>query len=213
MRTDPPFQALIFDAGGVFVPHDNEVLFARLAARCTAPDAAERIRARHDRDATIGTGETSIAAVHRRLQDELGYTAGWDDFLDDWSCHLGVDPKMLALMTALAAGNRVLVFSNTNAEHWARVAGMCGAALAPFELYLSHEIGAVKPDLVAFARVAEHAGLEPGRCLFVDDMAENVEAARRAGFQAEQFTGQAALESLLETRGVRWARQSEETFA
>ena len=212
MPTDGRLDALIFDAGGVFVPHDNEFLFARLASRCAVPDAAERLRAVHDRDPRIGTGEMTIEDVHQRLTDQLGYDAGWDDFLEDWSCHLQVDWRMLDLMTALAAENRVLVFSNTNARHWARVEAMTGGALDRFELYLSHEIGAVKPELEAFALVAGRAGVEPGRCLFIDDMAQNVEAARRAGFQAEQFTGQRALETLLETRGVRWARQTQETM-
>jgi putative hydrolase of the HAD superfamily len=212
MPTDPPFQALIFDAGGVFVPYDNEVLFERLAKRCSAPDAHERIRASHG-DRGLGTGETPISHVHRRLVDELGYEADWDGFLGDWSCHLGVDDDMLALMTALAGEQRVAVFSNTNAEHWARVDAMANGRLGPFELYLSHEIGAVKPDVGAFRRVAERGGFQPGRCIFFDDMAENVEAARLAGFEAEQFTGQGALETLLRDRGVRWARQEQETYS
>jgi putative hydrolase of the HAD superfamily len=213
MPTDLPFQALIFDAGGVFVPHDNEALFARLAQRCAAEDAAERIRAGHDRDLKIGTGETAVTELHRTLQSELGYDGDWDDFLADWSCHLKLDGDMLALMTALAAQNRLLVFSNTNAEHWRWVETATHGKLRSFELYLSHEIGAVKPDLAAFALVAERAGVEPGRCLFIDDMARNVEAARQGGFQAEQFTGQSALETLLATRGVRWTRQTQETMA
>jgi putative hydrolase of the HAD superfamily len=213
MPTDRPFQALIFDAGGVFVPHDNEVLMTRLASRCSAGDAFERLRAIHDRDLRIGTGETTIEELHRRLQTQFGYGAGWDEFLADWSCHLELDREVLDLMTALAAENRVLVFSNTNARHWARVEEMCGRPLERFELYLSHEIGAVKPDISAFALVAGRAGIEPGRCLFIDDMAENVEAARKAGFQAEQFTGRRALETLLETRGVRWARNTQEKVA
>ena len=212
MPTDRPFDALIFDAGGVFVPHDNAVLLERLASRCTAEQALERITAEHY-DPKLGRGETSVSRVHQRLRHELGYDAGWEVFLEDWSCHLGVDHDMLALMAALAAGNRVLVFSNTNAEHWTRVEAMTAGALDRFELYLSHEIGAVKPDLAAFTLVAERAGVDPTRCLFIDDMAENVEAARRAGFQAEQFTGQSALETLLETRGVRWARNTQEKVA
>ena len=168
---------------------------------------------RTDDPTTIGTGELAIEELHRRLKDDLGYDAPWGEFLQDWSCHLELDRQMLDLMTALAADNRVLILSNTNARHWARVEEMCGEALDRFELYLSHEIGAVKPDLSAFALVSDRAGLEPGRCLFIDDMAENVEAARRAGFHAEQFTGQRALEDLLETRGVRWARTTQETMS
>ena len=212
MRTDRPFEALVFDAGGVFVPHDNEVLLTRLAGRCSAAGALEHVRAGHY-DRRIGRGEIPVPDLHRRLRDELGYDADLEQFLEDWSSHLEIDHGMLALMTALADDHRVAVFSNTNAAHWAWVEEMTGGALDRFELYLSHQLGAVKPDLAAFALVAERAEIEPGRCLFIDDLAENVEAARAAGFQAEQFTGQAALETLLETRGVRWARQTEETMS
>ena len=211
MRTERPFDA-IFDAGGVFVPHDNAMLFERLASRCTAAEAMERIVAGHY-DRQLGTGELPVPDLHRRLRDDLGYDADWEAFLEDWSCHLEIDRGMLALMTALAAEHRVAVFSNTNAAHWARVEEMTCGALDRFELHLSHEIGAVKPDVAAFALVAERTGAPPSRCLFIDDMAENVEAARAAGFQAEQFMGQPALETLLETRGVRWARTTQETMS
>lgn len=211
MPTEPPFQALIFDAGGVFVPHDNDVLYRLLASRCRAPDAAGLIRAR-SLDPGIGRGETLVASVHQRLQDEFGYAGDWPTFLQDWSSHLEVDHGMLALMTALAASHRVAVFSNTNHEHWTRVTELAAGGLDPFEMYLSHELGVVKPDLEAFRLVATRAGVEPGRCLFIDDIIENVEGARRAGFQAEQFTSQGALEALLEDRGVRWERRKQEAF-
>lgn len=211
MRTDQPFQALIFDAGGVFVPHDNEVLFQRLVARCTAADAIERLRVVHY-DPKLGSGEVPVSEVHRRLQSELGYAGDWATFLEDWSCHLALDQHMLGLMTALAASNRVAIFSNTNHEHWTHVTRLSRGALDPFEIYVSHEIGRVKPDVEAFRRVATRAKVDPGRCLFIDDVLENVEGARSAGFQAEQFTGQGRLEALLADRGVHWDRRKQEAY-
>ena len=203
------YQALIFDAGGVFVPHDNEQLFVRLAGRCSGGDALDRIRAR-SADRRIGTGETTAADVHAWLSDELGYGAGPETFLEDWSCHLVVDHDMLELMTALSENYRVEIFSNTNAAHWARVTELAQGGLDRFQMHLSHEIGAVKPDVSAFLLVAERAGIEPGCSLFIDDVPDNVEGARRAGFQAEQFTSQGALEALLQARGVRWTRPQQE---
>ena len=64
-------------------------------------------------------------------------------------------------------------------------------------------MGLVKPDTAAFAHVAEAAGIRPPRSIFFDDLAENVEGARRAGFQAEVFRDRAGLERLLEGKGVR----------
>ena len=40
------YDALVFDLGGVIVPHDNELLYRRLAECRTAPEALERIRSR-----------------------------------------------------------------------------------------------------------------------------------------------------------------------
>lgn len=52
----------------------------------------------------------------------------------------------------------------------------------------SHEEGVRKPDPRIFAIVAEHLGLPPAEIVFLDDLPENVEAARACGFQAVLFT-------------------------
>ncbi len=211
MPTEPPLQALIFDVGGVIVPHDNEMLHARLAGRCADPGALLGLR--QGGRTGVGSGAISVQDLHRRLVDECGYAGDWETFAEDWCSHLGLDEAMLDLVERLAQQQRVALFSNTNDVHWAFVDGLSGGRLNRIEQYLSHEIRLEKPDLESYLRVAELGGFEPARCIFFDDVMENVEGARAAGFQAEQFTGQDALETLLETRGVRWARQSEETFS
>ena len=199
--SDAPLDALVFDLGNVIIRHDNEVLHQRLVSRCTAPDAAERMnRIAHER--RYGTGELTTADLHRRLMDELGYAGDWPTFAEDWCCHLSLDPDMLAFVEQLAGQHRVLIFSNTNAEHWNRAMALSEGRLAAFEPYLSHEIGDLKPAVSSFNIVAERAGLDPARCLFFDDIAANVAAARRAGFQAEVFTTRAALEQMLREAGA-----------
>ena len=197
----PVFDALIFDLGNVIIPHDNEVLRRRLVSRCTAPDASERLNAiAHER--RYGTGELTTADLHRRLMDELGYAADWPIFVEDWCCHLSLDTDMLAFVEQLAQRHRVLIFSNTNAEHWAHAMALSQGRLGAFEPYLSHEIGDLKPAISSFRTVAEKAGVEPARSIFFDDMPANVEAARKAGFQAEVFTTQLALEDYLRSAGA-----------
>jgi FMN phosphatase YigB (HAD superfamily) len=197
----PPFDALVFDLGGVIAPHDNEFLHRRLLSRCTAFDANTRLlRLAHD--ARFGTGERSIADLHRQLVEEVGYTGDWLCFVGDWSCHLSIDPAMLAFVERLAVGNRVIIFSNTNQEHWDHLVGLTGGSLARFEAYLSHEIGQLKPSVRSFLTVAEKAGIAPGRSLFIDDREDNVQGAREAGFHAEVFTRQSVLEAQLLAAGV-----------
>ena len=196
-----PFQALVFDLGGVLVAHDNGVLYARLASRCPGACTPETVVALMRRT-DWGSG-VSIGILHDRLRNELGYPLDWDDFVADWCCHLAVDDSMLDFVERLATHNRVMLFSNTNREHWEFLVSATGGRLAKLEAYLSHEIGSTKPSLRAFELVADQAGIDPARSIFFDDTVENVDGARRAGFQAEVFESQANLAALLESRGVR----------
>ncbi|MFT4134492.1 HAD family hydrolase [Labrys sp. (in: a-proteobacteria)] len=195
-----PFQALVFDLGGVVVAHDNAVLFTRLASRCR-PDWRPEDVAALFRQSRWGTG-TPIRLFHAQLAETAGYDASWDVFIEDWSCHLDVDASMLAVLQRLAGRNRVMIFSNTNQEHWDFVRKASGGVLAGLEPYLSHEIGHEKPSLRSFQVVAEKAGIDPVRSIFFDDLSANVDAARQAGFQAEVFLGEPWLLSFLEARGV-----------
>jgi FMN phosphatase YigB (HAD superfamily) len=195
-----PFDALIFDVGGVIVPHDNDVLHRRLTERCLLPNAQAWVSAAV-RDRRYETGELPIAALHERLRRDAGYGLGWDGFVADWCCHLGLDPAMLDFVERLAAVNRVLLFSNTNREHWEHLLRLSDGRIGRFEAYLSHEIGQAKPSPAAFAVVAARAAVDPGRSLFVDDRMVNIEAARGAGFRAELFTDQPALERYLAAAG------------
>ena len=191
-----PFDALIFDVGGIFILHDNERLFRRLAASCSANDAVHRIR-ETAMDADIATGAKPVRQLYDELVRDLGYKRDWQGFLADWSSHFSVDHAMLALLETVARDNRVLLFSNTNCEHWEQVTQLADGALGAYEAFLSHVIHDLKPNASAFQLVAARAGIKPHRSLFIDDLAENVAAARALGFRAHVYTGREALERFL----------------
>ncbi len=48
--------------------------------------------------------------------------------------------------------------------------------------------GSAKPEPAAYEWCIRELGLPPGEVLFVDDRAENVDAARRLGLQGHVFT-------------------------
>lgn len=91
-----------------------------------------------------------------------------------------------------AAGRRTACLSNTNVSHWRR---MCTAdadaefpSLAKLDIKLaSHELGSLKPDPEIYARAADEFGVRSGEILFFDDLASNVEGARRAGWMAHEI--------------------------
>lgn len=66
----------------------------------------------------------------------------------------------------------------------------------------SCHLGVRKPDEVFYTRLLAAVGAEAHEVLFVDDRAENVEAARTVGIDAHRFTDAGTLRGWLAGRGL-----------
>jgi HAD superfamily hydrolase (TIGR01509 family) len=62
--------------------------------------------------------------------------------------------------------------------------------------FLSYQLKAVKPEPEIFARVREQVPFPPSAVLYIDDLVENIDAARSAGFWSHQFFGVENIEQL-----------------
>ncbi len=121
-----------------------------------------------------------------------------------------VDPTSMALLHELRTTG-VGVHLGTNQER--RRAAHMRTALGYDDLFdvscYSCDLGAAKPEPAYFLRAVERVGDEPGSVLFVDDRADNVEAARSVGLRAEQWhldDGHDRLRAVLADHGVPLTR-------
>jgi putative hydrolase of the HAD superfamily len=64
-------------------------------------------------------------------------------------------------------------------------------------MHYSADVGARKPELAFFEAVAERTGFRPAEMLLIDDNAENVEAARAAGWSGVLWTRRERLAEVL----------------
>jgi putative hydrolase of the HAD superfamily len=55
------------------------------------------------------------------------------------------------------------------------------------EVIISAEVGLIKPDPRIYQLAAEKLSIPTNQAIFIDDVAENVEAARKSGMFAIQF--------------------------
>jgi putative hydrolase of the HAD superfamily len=74
-------------------------------------------------------------------------------------------------------------------------------ALIDRRLHASCDFGARKPDPAVFTRLVARYGVPPARALFIDDHAEYVEGARRAGLAAIHFQAAEPLRACLRELG------------
>ena len=68
--------------------------------------------------------------------------------------------------------------------------------------FVSYRTGVRKPDPEAYLGPCRALGVEPARCLFVDDRESNCAAARAVGMPALRFESAAQLRAALLERGV-----------
>ncbi len=69
-------------------------------------------------------------------------------------------------------------------------------------MHYSADLGWAKPNPEFFAAIEARTRLAPPELFFIDDKAENVEAARRRGWPAAVWTSHQRLPALMEQAGV-----------
>lgn len=68
------------------------------------------------------------------------------------------------------------------------------------DIVVSGDEGLIKPDPAIFALLCERNGLDPKKCLFIDDSAKNVNGAEAVGWQAHHFMSPDGLRADLVSR-------------
>lgn len=98
-----------------------------------------------------------------------------------------LDEGLLALVQTLRGRYRTILLSNAWLGMRKNVAQRFGS-LDAFEMQIfSAEVGLRKPDPGIFQHVLDLIGADPEEVVFVDDFAENIQAARRLGLRTIQF--------------------------
>jgi glucose-1-phosphatase len=182
-----PFDALLFDLGGVVLDIDFDRMFARWAQHAGGDPAAIRARfsfdefyARHER------GEISASEYFASLRSSLGIDLSDAQFVDGWTTiYVGEIPGVPALLRALKDRFPLYAFTNSNPTHMEVCARTYAETLKHFRrVFVSSDLGVRKPEREAFAKIAATIGVPVERILFFDDTEQNVRGAIAAGLQA-----------------------------
>jgi FMN phosphatase YigB (HAD superfamily) len=158
-------EALLFDLGRVVFELDTEGVHARWAELAGIPvtDIEERYRLGVIGSAAFDCherGEISDEQFFEHLRYALNVDLTDEQVKDGWNMiFVGEVPGIRRILSCAQKELSLYVFSNTNSAHHACWSARFADLLAPFrKLYLSHEIGARKPDVAAFRAFAADTG-------------------------------------------------------
>jgi putative hydrolase of the HAD superfamily len=201
---------IVFDFAGVlFGWHPPSLLRREIPARAfDEPSAAHwagLIFQGYGGDwAEFDRGTVSAEELTRRIARRTGLgEAEVRRVVDGVAGELRPIEATVALLRRLREAGRDLYFlSNMPAPYAERL-----EALHPFvgwfkDGVFSARVGWVKPEPAIFDLAARRFAAAPGELLFFDDVGAKVDAARRAGWNAQLFTDAAGCEAELRGRGL-----------
>ncbi|MCW5980304.1 MAG: HAD family phosphatase [Bryobacteraceae bacterium] len=197
-------KTIIFDLGGVIVPLDFKRGYEAMEAvcGCRAADIPRRI-ASTGLVPQFEKGQVKPEDFVAAMCDCLGLEMDFDEFCGLWASIF--PPHTLipeSFLESLRARYRLLLLSNTNALHFSFIHKNYPLLRHMDHFVLSYEVGAMKPSPEIYHAALARSECSPQECLFIDDVADNVEAARREGMDAEQFHSFDQLRRDLKTRAI-----------
>ncbi|MFG2923596.1 HAD-IA family hydrolase [Streptomyces sp. NPDC048305] len=137
-----------------------------------------------------GAGKIDERDVRWETMSRLGIEGDQvEAFMADlWAEYLGSpNQELIDFVRGLRGRCRLGILSNSFPGARERESELYHFDALVERIVYSHETGIEKPDPRAFETVCAALEVEAGSCLFVDDAAANVEAARAFGMQAHLF--------------------------
>jgi glucose-1-phosphatase len=145
-------------------------------------------------------GAITFREFHDFLCDKAGYRDAIHDLQEIWSDFFdGTMPGAEELLERVRAKYRVAFLTNSNEVHEQLIPRRFAALFRKDDRFIfSHRFRVAKPDPEIFQRALEVLGALPAQVVFVDDLLENVLAARGIGMHAFQFSDAMTLTRELE---------------
>jgi 2-haloacid dehalogenase len=195
----------VFDVGRVLIEWDPRHLYRKVFAgdearmewflREVCPPAWN---AAQDAGRPWPDAIAEAAARHPAYAAEIAmYRSCWHEMVP------GEISESVVLLRALAArGVKLFAITNFAVDTFAEVTARFDFFSLFDGIVVSGREGVLKPSPEIFHRLARRHGLALSRCLFIDDVAANVEGARAVGMLAHHFTTPPALRGALERHGL-----------
>ncbi len=182
--------AVIFDFGNVICRFDIGLFLARIARLTSTPMSKLQGFLHHSSDLgqAYETGLITSDEFYRRLMERYDFSLPKEDFIRAYTDIFTPIPTTLDLVRKLKPRYKLGLLSNTNEWHFEYAV----KAVEVFPLFdavtVSFEVKAMKPAEAVYRDMLEKLRAVPEECVYIDDMAENAEAASRIGMYGIHYT-------------------------
>lgn len=182
---------IVFDLGGVLIDLDREACIEEFR-KLGYPQADELLNSYRQKGIfkELEQGTVSPQQLYDHINSEVGYPVEPEEIDRALYAFLVALPEYkLDMLRELRKNHNIFMLSNTNAimfpyvlEKFFTRQGLTVDAYFD-RVFLSYEMGMLKPDAVIFETLLEQAGIKASETLFIDDAEANIESALALGFR------------------------------
>ncbi len=197
-------QTMYFDLGNVLIFFSHEKMYSQLSELSGLPQKIVRaILFENDTQHRYETGKIDTEELYCYFQANSKKNFSLPEFTNAASDIFTPNEELFPIARALKAKQiRLILLSNTSECHFNYIYERYPILQEFDDWVLSYKTGACKPSPLIFEKALSLAQCPPQNCFFTDDIAEFVDAARKAGLDSEVFSGAETLKKHLSDRDV-----------
>ncbi|HCL00562.1 MAG TPA: hypothetical protein DHW42_10725 [Candidatus Marinimicrobia bacterium] len=192
-------KTIFFDLGNVLVHVDKDLAIREIAnlpgfdLNMVMQIAASNIETAFEK------GLFSIAGYIGELQQQYDvlHDITAEQLVAIWQKPFTINQPVWKLVPTLKRQAAVILLSNTNELHIRAIEEKYSLLKELDNAVLSFQVGARKPEELIYREALKIAAADPDECLFIDDLPENVAAARQMGIHSHRFETVARLKTFL----------------
>jgi putative hydrolase of the HAD superfamily len=181
---------VVFDVFGVLMTRGFASGGQRLAAMLGLP--LDTVRIAYERwEPMFDLGLLTSAQFWGHVQQDLGTHHDWHELDQAVLDGYAPLPGAFELVARCARACPVYALSNTRREWFERLDERFAISALFERVFVSYELGLLKPDEACYAHLIRSLGRPPARIAYLDDDARNVQAAKALGIKAHLYAGTA----------------------
>jgi putative hydrolase of the HAD superfamily len=183
------YSVIVFDLGNVLLPFDysNPINYFNGLKKGLGDKFTKLYHENYHVHREFESGILSEEQFLRTMLEWVEYTVTGEQFCKIFSDIFTVNQNVVELIPLLKEKYKVVLLSNTNSIHKRYGYGHLDFLKWFDQIFLSHEVSAVKPEEKIYRTVESYTQKKSSEHFFIDDIQEYVDGAKKFGWDGVQF--------------------------
>ncbi|CVP59872.1 hydrolase [Streptococcus pneumoniae] len=192
---------IIFDLGNVLIEWNKEKILSKICKNDLEYNLFNKFVFQSNLWIDLDNGKISLEFLENQLIDEMGhqYQDQIHELVWNWFNYVDLYDEVYELIKQLKKKNfQIYVLSNTSSIFHILLDSVLSKISSVLDGYvISCEVKMMKPQKEIYLSLVNKYQLDIKDCIFLDDLEENVEAARTLGIKAFQIKERKEISNIL----------------